>query len=65
MTRGLASYREFTQFKESVAKLLHRHPNYPAAIENVEKDVGNKFKILVLIDLGGSLFFRTDKKDCG
>ena len=27
--------------------------------------MSEKFKILVLIDLGGTVFFRTDKKDCG
>ena len=60
MTRNFASYSELTKFKKLAADLLHLHPNYMAALANVEKEVGDKFKILVLIDLGGSLLFRTD-----
>lgn len=59
------SYSEFASFKNAVTGLLGSYPGFEIAMEALKVVVSNKFKILVLIDLGGTLFFRTDEKDCG
>ena len=38
--------------------------NYQLAIGTLKQIYGSKNSILVLIDLGGSILFRTDERDC-
>ena len=54
------SHGDFASFKAKVDKLYHLHPSYSQAMEALSSKVVEKFKVLVLIDLGGTVFFRTD-----
>ena len=58
--RNFTSYGEFKDFERKGFELLRLHPNYVLAEHTLTKEVGTKFKILVLIDLGGTVLFRTD-----
>ena len=61
----IPSYAEFTEFETLVNALLSHHGEYLQAMRALKEEVARKFRMLVLIDLGGTLFFRTDTKDCG
>ena len=65
LVQKFASYGEFKTFKDAVGDLVRLHPDYATVMDPVTERIGNQFKILVLIDLGGTVFFRTDAKDCG
>ena len=45
--------------------MFANHADYAAAMDALHVEIQKKHKMLVLIDLGGTLFFRTDQKDCG
>ena len=53
------SYRQFTAAETFMAALLRLHPEYPTAMQTLKEAAAKKFHILVLVDLGGTLFFRT------
>ena len=41
------------------------YPDFEQKTDKIKEKVSKKFRILVLIDLGGSIFFRSDEKDVG
>ena len=61
-------YGEFVEFNRKIQESLTWVTSYPLfkeKMDTVKEAVGKKFPILVLIDLGGSIFFRTEEKDVG
>ena len=59
------SYRDFKRSKVEFEELFASHPQYETAIKALDENISSKFPILVLIDLGGTVLYRTDQKDCG
>ena len=58
--RNFTSYGEFGVFKDKVYDLLHLHPEYDEAMSVLTVEIQKRHKVLILIDLGGTVFHRTD-----
>jgi hypothetical protein len=56
------SIGEFSQYFQVYKFLLERTPERNQALVRIHRKVCRKFKVLVMIDLGGSIFLRADKK---
>ena len=61
-------YSEFAEFITAVEEGLpwiKSYKSYSERVKAIEDAISKKFRILVLIDLGGTMFYRTDEKGVG
>ena len=71
LTALVETFTRFSEFGEFISRVkeglpwLKSYSEFQEKIDTVKEAVGKQFRILILIDLGGSIFFRTDEKDVG
>ena len=63
MTKICGSIDEYSQFVTLKSYFEVHVPDIKYQLEMIRVAICKKFKIMVLVDLGGTIFFRTDKKD--
>ena len=71
LTALVETFTRFSEFGEFISRVkeglpwLKSYSEFQEKIDTVKEAVGKKFRMLILIDLGGSIFFRTDEKGVG
>ena len=71
MTELVATFTRFGEFAEFIIAVeeglpwIKSYKGYSDRVDAIKVAVSKKFRILVLIDLGGTMFYRTDEKGIG